>query len=311
MNKIPVLIQREFWEHRNTFVILPAVITLFFILMVSMGYTLVDYVTIHSDVKYEANVDDEHWSDHSYELSFEDKLDQMFAALERMPEWKREESIAKVLKVLSAPLLVTLWFVVFFYLVSCLYDDRKDRSILFWKSLPVADSATVLVKLLTAVVVVPVIYLVGVMAIHLTVLLLGTFATIESETSPWELLWAPAHLLTTWLKMLVFLLGQVIWCLPFYGWIVLVSSKAKSVPLAWIIGLPIAISIVEVMFTDGRPVTEFYFRHLAPIFFTNNLDADLGYVADKLLSTDGVLGVAVGAGFIGLAVYFRSRADEI
>ena len=48
-----------------------------------------------------------------------------------------------------------LGFVVFFYCLGSLYDERKDRSVLFWKSLPVSDRDTVLSKALSALVVAP------------------------------------------------------------------------------------------------------------------------------------------------------------
>ena len=48
---------------------------------------------------------------------------------------------------------IVLYFVVLFYCISALYDERKDRSILFWKSLPATDTQTVLSKLVTAVLV--------------------------------------------------------------------------------------------------------------------------------------------------------------
>src|SRR3546814_20822192 len=47
-------------------------------------------------------------------------------------------------------LVVVLGFVVFFYCLGALYDDRRDRSILFWKSLPVSDASTVLSKVFSA-----------------------------------------------------------------------------------------------------------------------------------------------------------------
>src|SRR5262249_36641340 len=56
---------------------------------------------------------------------------------------------------MSIPLFVAVTIVVYFYLLQCLFDERKDRSILFWKSLPVSDGTTVASKLLVALVVVP------------------------------------------------------------------------------------------------------------------------------------------------------------
>ena len=59
---------------------------------------------------------------------------------------------------------VVLSFKLFFYLLGALYEDRKDRSILFWKSLPVSDTATVLSKVVTAILVMPVVAVVVALA---------------------------------------------------------------------------------------------------------------------------------------------------
>src|SRR2546429_6571427 len=71
----------------------------------------------------------------------------------------------------STPLSVVSLIVVAFYLLDCLYAERKDRSILFWKSLPVSDDKTVLSKLLVALLVMPL----GVFALGLLLSLLFTF----------------------------------------------------------------------------------------------------------------------------------------
>jgi ABC-2 type transport system permease protein len=63
--------------------------------------------------------------------------------------------MAELVKALDMTLLlfgfvtaVVLSFVIFFYLLGALYDDRRDRSILFWKSLPLSDTSTVLSKVI-------------------------------------------------------------------------------------------------------------------------------------------------------------------
>ena len=56
---------------------------------------------------------------------------------------------------LVLPILIAALFVCFGYLVDCLYAERKDRSILFWRSLPVSDRDTVLAKFFVATIATP------------------------------------------------------------------------------------------------------------------------------------------------------------
>ena len=44
------------------------------------------------------------------------------------------------------PFYIAAGVVVVVYLLDCLYGERRDRSILFWRSLPVSDTQTVLAK---------------------------------------------------------------------------------------------------------------------------------------------------------------------
>ena len=50
MNQFPILLKREFWEHRNTFIVLPLVTTGFMILMMVGFYIAVDIGGINADI---------------------------------------------------------------------------------------------------------------------------------------------------------------------------------------------------------------------------------------------------------------------
>src|SRR5690606_26540433 len=95
----------------------------------------------------------------------------------------------------SWPFLV-LAFVVFFYCLGALYDERKDRSVLFWKSLPVSDAQTVLSKVASAVVVAPVLAVVASLLTMLGFMLMLSVVVLVHGGNPWTLLWGPASPLT-------------------------------------------------------------------------------------------------------------------
>src|SRR5699024_8479380 len=87
-----------------------------------------------------------------------------------VPAEQRQLFVTGALFTVSALFFQVLLLVLLFYLSSCLYDERKDRSILFWKSLPVSDSMTVMSKLLTACLLAPLLYLAAVIITQLVLL---------------------------------------------------------------------------------------------------------------------------------------------
>lgn len=125
--------------------------------------------------------------------------------------------------------------VVFFYCLSALYDDRRDRSVLFWKSLPITDLDTVLSKLLVAAVVAPLIAWGMALLVNLLALILLTLFVLLQGGNPWRLIWAPVGLIQLSASTLLGLLIVTIWALPAYSWLLLASAWARSKPFLWAI----------------------------------------------------------------------------
>jgi ABC-2 type transport system permease protein len=146
----------------------------------------------------------------------------------------------------SAPLFIILTGVVFSYCLGALYDERRDRSILFWKSLPVSDGTTVLSKVLTALCVAPVITMaLGTLA-SLALLLIGGLALSLAGVNMFGALLSSPNLYLQPLRVLGLLPVYVVWALPTVGWLLLVSSWAKTKPILWAVGVPlIALLLVK------------------------------------------------------------------
>ncbi|MEX2326876.1 MAG: hypothetical protein WD558_04030, partial [Pseudomonadales bacterium] len=151
------LLKRECQEHRGTFIYVPLGITAF--LLAVMVFVLLSIHfgadTLHINVTTDRS-DGVGVTEKSVVLGgyWEERL-RAFAA---MSPSKRESELARVQVAASSPLFLSLWLVIAFYLLGSLYDDRKDRSILFWKSMPVSDAMTVASKLLAGLIVAPLIY---------------------------------------------------------------------------------------------------------------------------------------------------------
>jgi len=148
------------------------------------------------------------------------------------------------LMALSIPIMVTLSFVVFFYLLGALYDERRDRSVLFWKSLPVSDLDTVLSKVVAAVLVAPALAIAATIVLHLAFLILvSAYAGLHS-VNPLPLLWNPAPLLAMWTKLILLIPLNALWALPTVGWLLLCSAFARSKPFLWAVAVPVAFGAV-------------------------------------------------------------------
>jgi ABC-2 type transport system permease protein len=144
----------------------------------------------------------------------------------------------------SAPLFAILTGVVFFYCLGALYDERRDRSILFWKSLPVSDPMTVLSKAVTAMIVAPAITLVLAVAASLALLFIACMVLSTQGLNLFASLLASSDLYLSPLRLAALLPVYVVWALPTVGWLMLVSSWAKSKPFLWAVGVPVVALLV-------------------------------------------------------------------
>jgi ABC-2 type transport system permease protein len=194
---LAMLVRREFWEHRALW-IAPLVVAA--LMVVSAFVASVKYSLTHADMHHDGS----------------DGMT-MFSVMQ---------------SAVSMPLSLVTLIVLSFYLLDCLYAERKDRSILFWKSLPVSDNLTVLSKLLVALLVVPL----GVFALGLLVSL--SFVGIwELNAALGRLPPIPGWDTLAWLKgemaLLACLMVGVLWYAPFAAYLLAVSAWARRSPFLW------------------------------------------------------------------------------
>jgi ABC-2 type transport system permease protein len=143
-----------------------------------------------------------------------------------------------------APIMFIALMVGLFYCLEALHGERKDRSILFWKSLPVSDRTTVLSKASIPLVIMPLIaYVLGV-ATQLLVLYVRTAVLWASGSSP-SALWAEMRFFEGLLIMAYGLGVHVLWFAPIHGWFLLVSAWAKRAVLLWALLPWLAVAAVE------------------------------------------------------------------
>ena len=142
-----------------------------------------------------------------------------------------------------APIMLATFLVGLFYSLDALYGERRDRSILFWKSLPVSDRTTVLSKAAIPLGLLPLIAFALSVATFFVLLFLSTAVLLVSGVGPARL-WAEVRFVQEPLIMLYGLTVHSLWFAPIYAWLLLVSAWARRTPVLWA-ALPLAIPLVE------------------------------------------------------------------
>jgi ABC-2 type transport system permease protein len=143
-------------------------------------------------------------------------------------------------------LTLTALIVAIFYCLDALHGERRDRSILFWKSLPVSDLTTVLAKAGIPLVILPLIVFAIVVAMHLIMLLLS-ITTLLIRGGSVATLWSQLPLFQLQCVLLYSLVVITLWYAPIYAWLLLVSAWARRATFLWALLPPMAIALVELI----------------------------------------------------------------
>jgi ABC-2 type transport system permease protein len=236
-----------------------------------------------------------------------------------LDEVRRRAAIELPYNIVAMMLIITAFIVGFFYCLDGLYGERRDRSILFWKSLPVSDLTTVLSKTLIPVAILPAIIFVIVVATQFCMLLISSAVLIPSGLAGTT--WANFNLLRESVVLFYALLVIALWHAPIYAWALFVSGLARRATFLWAILPPLAIAIFEKVtfnttyFTSmlknrvfGVGDTAFDFQ----IHRSISIDLLTQLTPGRFLATPGLwIGLIVGALFVATAVRQRRYRGPI
>ena len=273
------LVRRELWEHGGL-VWAP----------LAMALTIIVVSLVSVMVKGSVDID----------LGEDRPLPELFGDAE-----KQRGIFSLVMAGLVLPQLLVGFVVVFFYLLDGLFTERRDRSILFWKSLPVSDAKTVLSKLFVALVAVPLWSWALSLVVGLVVF--GVLATQVSGTPAAGLgTWHGG----TWLMVQATMLGKMaiaaLWYLPVAGWLLLVSVLAKRAPFLWATLPFLVLSLAERIALGSNVVGAMVAQRLFGFREEVSLMSEF-----PLLASPGLwIGVAVGAALVYAAIRVRRRSDD-
>jgi ABC-2 type transport system permease protein len=233
---------------------------------------------------------------------------------------------------------IVLTFVVFFYCLGALYDERKDRSVLFWKSLPISDTQTVLSKVASAVLVAPLLaVLASVITMYCFMAIISVVVMLHGGNA-WTLIWGPASPLWVIGGHVAWIPVYALWALPTVGWLLLCSAWARSKPFLWAIMVPLFagifvswFDIMELFDLDGSwfwahvvarmllgtvPLADFFYRgDMGTIEGNENLQSVLSDLSPanhlaSLTMPELWIGVIAGAVMIFAAIRLRRWRDE-
>ena len=160
----------------------------------------------------------------------------------------------------AAMIMIFIVFIVgVFYTLDALHGERRDRSILFWKSLPVSDVTTVLSKIFIPLVVLPLIGFALVVPVQLTMLSVTSLNLIAHGMSPAST-WTHVPFFLNWVSLLYGLIAIALWHAPIYGWLLAVSAWARRATFLWAVLPLVVIGIFETI-TFGTDYFRAFVQH--------------------------------------------------
>ena len=297
------LVRRELWEHRSIY-ITPAVVGLVMILTLLTAFV--------------------------FASGYQEIVDIGIVGAQNLAgDVERRAALLALLIGNSIPFIFAGAIQTIFYCLDSLYAERKNKSILFWRSLPITDAETVISKLLTTVLAIPLIAFVVIVCVHLIILAITSiFVSIQGGSSVF-LVWKSAPLFDVWAGMLIITILLPIWFSPFIGWFLFVSAWTKRSPLLMAF-LPLAlVPTLEYWVLRTHLIWDAIQTRFEQLPFLKGIDPEQFFDDERFIaSTDAVsllayidighflaspqmwAGAVVCGLFITAAIYVRRYRDE-
>lgn len=224
MNTMIMLIKREYWENKSSFLKVPIVVggISVFVAVCTYVFMLLGWHAPASSLgKLNAN----------------------------------KEIVRLVFYTIGVPFVVVMWLIIANYFLGCLYDDRKDKSILFWQSMPITETQVVISKIIAGLVLAPLCTLLVLLVTQIIMLVLDT-AVLGLYHAQYSVmgLWSATSIILAVCSEVFSLIQQILWLLPFVAWFMAVSAFAKKSPF-----LRALVPIIILLVLDGFFWHEHYF----------------------------------------------------
>jgi len=310
------LLRREWWEHRGGFLWTPLAI----LALVLLGAGLTLSLASSNEAQLSYQIEEQAGAD-SASRAFEwrgNLLELLDFSQWSTPVFSRRA--AQFRAFVAQPFILAHFLVAVFVLLGTLHEDRKDRSVLFWKSMPVSDAETVFSKLILAVWVAPLVTIAAILLAQIGTLLLLTTAGLAADASGIGHTWMHAGIPNGAVTLITGYLVQGLWALPVYAWLLLVSAAAPKVPFVWALLVPMGLSALESIALGSSALSSWIKAHLGFAALPRPESVDDGLVRpgvglaeqiSLLFSADMAIGLAAAAVLLAGAVRFRARNNDL
>lgn len=344
--KFVTLLRREMQEYRNSLLITPVAVAgiMVFFMFISIavanritatGESIMDVlmdehaagmnitITLDEDapepeyVVRDEPAEADEWN-FSREWSFRSKLPERPAADSPRDVAAKiesgERSLNPVLNVLHALFLLLLLVTSVNYLLGTLHQDRRDRSVLFWKSMPVSEWEEVATRMAVVCLVAPAVYLAVSMMSQLVSVLLGMVMAWRMDMDPWAVVMGNVDFIGLFRGQLGVMLIWVLWSAPFYAWCLFSSAAARRSPLMFALAFPLGVIIVEKVFLGSDYAASAFGNHIPHPGEEETSQLGFQFYEPNWLSLDYLgmlLGLVVTGALLSATVWFRKHRFEL
>jgi ABC-2 type transport system permease protein len=287
------LVKREFLEHRTIFLSWPLLGTAILVLI---------YIYLFVDAALSGSIP----APFDY-------------SLRALPAHSRDMVPNSMFVVPFGMVMTCYWFAMLFYFLTALQQQRKNRSVLFWSSMPVSDAQTVLSKLVAGLLCCHVVYVACYLVLAFFLLLTWLAYGAYVADAGWDQV-AQAQLPTLLATILLGMPLNILWTLPVYGWCLLVSARVRNMPFLWAAGPILLLFLAEVgLLATGRLVTartssvvvEAVIHHAMPltVLDVSPIAGDISLTISTYPWPELLGGALLGALFVFAAIRVN-RADD-
>ena len=293
------MIRREIQEHKLAFIYAPFIVALVLclvIISVYLGLTDIQTTTFN-------------FSTELYDEEFQEDM------LQATPESKTAV-IRAGLTVLGLPILLTVGFGLLAYSLSTFADERKDRSLIFWRSLPVSDLTTVMSKLIFVVIVIPLLVVPNLFLLQLISLLSVSVYFVTNDIVSFGYVWT-SYFISDWFRIIFSLWAQALWSLPILLWLMLAGTYFKKPVIGAIVPL-VALVVLEGIIFKANNIQEFIENRLGfwsrsdsfPIEYAEARVVDISDIYLLLTTQAFWIGILASVVLIAGIVYTRSTNND-
>jgi len=296
--------KKEIWEYQGSFIVLPLIISglgvfalLYSLFMVSQNDGIMGAISGDNQA--------------AFNVQFEGGNVDLNADHSNMP----------IMAASQFALMILFGFVAnivsIYYLLGALYNDRKDRSVLFWKSMPVSELQNVLTKFATAMLVIPLISTIIAIGTGLVGQLILILWSSIADIKPLTSLASDFGIITATLNSLQLTLIGGLWIAPFMAWILFVSAASPRSPFFTAVLPPLVLMFAERLFFGSHHLTDLFISYI-PDFealkHTKSLNTNsaLNALTTSFVSGPQLwIGIVISAALLFGATWFRNNRYEI